>query len=415
VPLFVEELIKTLLESEVVREVDGRYVTESLLPPMAIPTTLRDSLMARLDRLAPVKAVAQAAACIGREFSHALLASIVDTDNLDEKLDQLVDAGLVFRRGSRDLARFVFKHALVQDAAYESLLKTKRRNLHARIAKILADKFSDKAEIEPELLAHHYTEAGLAAQAVDCWQQAGRRAIERSGDTEAISHLNNGLKVLETLPESPARDRKEIALRVVLGVSLLTVEDGRSPEAEQNYLRARALCEEVEDTVQLFPAIWGLWYGSMARSDLHRACELADQLLEVGRLANDSALRLQAHHCQWTSRFLRGELPAALEHTVQGMVLYRADEHHASTFTYGGHDPGACSRSIGALALWLSGCPEQASERQDAALELAGELGHPATLHEVHNNALRLSTLRRDGRAVRQHAEAVINFRIGGG
>jgi predicted ATPase len=261
-----------------------------------------------------------------------------------------------------------------------------------------------------ERLAHHYTEAGLAVQAIDYWQQAGQRAIERSANTEAIGLLERGLRVIETLAESPDSIRREIAFRVALGVPLMTKEGVASPEAEQNYLRARALCEQVGDNAQLFPVLWGLWMGLQTRSQLRPACDIADQLLEVGRAVDDSTLRLQAHHCQWTSRFLRGELPAALEYTEQGMALYRPDEHHASTLTYGGHDPGACSRNIGAFVLWLLGRPEQARERQDAAVALSRELGHPLTLFDSLTNDLSFCILQRDGRAVRQRAEAVLGF-----
>jgi predicted ATPase len=261
-----------------------------------------------------------------------------------------------------------------------------------------------------ERLAHHYTEAGLAVQAIGYWQQAGQRAIERSANTEAIGLLERGLRVIETLPESPDRVRKEIAFRVALGVALISRKGPKVPEVEQNYLRARALCEQVGDNAQLFPVVWGLWFGAQQRSELRQACELADQLLAIDQLANDSTLQLQAHHCQWASRFLRGELPAALDHTQQGMALYRADEHHTSTFTYGGHDPGVCSRVVGAIVLWLLGYAEQASEWQDAAFTLASELRHPETLVETLECGMQLSTFNRDGRTARLKAEAVLEI-----
>ncbi len=262
-------------------------------------------------------------------------------------------------------------------------------------------------------MAHHYTEAGLAEQAIGYWQQAGQRAIERSANAEAIGLLERGLRLIETLPESPDRVRKEIAFRVALGVPLMTTVGVMSHEAEQNYLRARTLCEEVGDNAHLFPVLWGLWMSLQTQSQLHSACEIADQLLTVSQQVNDSTLRLQAYHCQWTSRFQRGELSAALEHTEQGAALYRADEHHASTHTYGGHDPGACSHNVGAIVLWLLGYAEQARKRQDTALALSRDLGHPVTQFDALGNDVLLRVFQRDGRAVRRSAEAVLNF--GGG
>jgi len=166
----------------------------------------------------------------------------------------------------------------------------------------------------------------------------------------------------------------------------------------------------VEDTQQLFPVVWGLWFGAQQRSELRHACELADQLLAIDQLANDSTLRIQAHHCQWASRFLLGELPTALEHAEHGMALYRADEHHTSTFTYGGHDPGVCSRVVGATVLWLLGYPEQASEWQEAAFALARELRHPESLAEALGSGMELSTFNRDGRTARLKAEALLEI-----
>ena len=410
VPLFVEELIKTLLESEVVREVDGRYVTESLLPPMAIPTTLRDSLMARLDRLAAVKEVAQAAACIGREFSRALLASIVDTDNLDEKLDQLVDAGLVFRRGSRNLARFVFKHALVQDAAYESLLKTKRRNLHARIAKILADKFSDKAEIEPELLAHHYTEAGLDESALQYWLKAGQQSIKQCAHAEAIAHLRRGLSIVDALPEGEGKTRNEIEFRVVLGVPLMGKEGGASPLVGENYLRAQKLCEQLGESEHLYPILWGLWFHRYISSELRQACELADRLLEVGQNRNDTELLLEAHHCQWVVRFIGGDLTTALEHCDRGKELYRPEAHHTLAFTYGGHDPGVCALNFSGISLWLLGYPEQSQDKLESAISLATKLAHSETLTTTLQFFLVACTLQRNEDVIEQKAKELLKF-----
>jgi len=259
VPLFVEELTKTVIESGLLKDSGSHYTLVGTLPTVAIPSTLHDSLMARLDRYAPVKEVAQTAAVIGREFSHELLAAVspLAQNALRDALNQLVDAALIFPLGTPPSVRYVFKHALVQDAAYESLLKSKRRELHGLIAKALEDEFAESVETEPELLAHHYTEAAITEPALDYWLRAGQRAAERCAYVEASTHLQRGLALLETLPEGEPRIRKEIRFRVALGVPLLRGTGAASPEVAENYGRAQGLCEELGETEQLFPVLWG--------------------------------------------------------------------------------------------------------------------------------------------------------------
>jgi class 3 adenylate cyclase/predicted ATPase len=412
-PFFLEESVRTLVETGSIEGAPGAYRLTGDAERIEVPGTVQGILAARIDRLdAEDKRLLQIASVIGKDVPFALLKAIADTDEDDLRrgLTNLGAAEFLYETRLFPDLEYTFKHALTYEVAYGTLLHEQRRELHWRIAEAIESVYAVRLSEQLERLAHHYTEAGLAAQAVDYWQQAGRRAIERSADEEAASLLDRGLKVLEALPESPNRIHKEIALRVPLGVALLSTAGTTSPEVEQNYARARALCEEVGDTEQLFPVIWGLWFGAQQRSELRHACELADDLLALDQLANDSELQLQAHHCQWASRFLCGELPAALEHIEHGMALYRVDEHHASTFTYGGHDPGVCSRTIGARVLWLMGYTEQARKQQDAALVLARKLEHSATLAEALDNAIVLSTLRRDSRAARQEAAALLEF-----
>jgi predicted ATPase len=297
----------------------------------------------------------------------------------------------------------------VQDAAYESLLKSKRRELHGRIAKVLEDEFAESVETEPELLAHHYTEATITEPALDYWLRAGKRAIERCAHLEASTHLKRGLALVETLPEGEPRIRKEITFRVALGVPLLGAST-TSPEVTENYNRAQELCEQLGETEQLFPVLWGLWYHHMNRFQMRRACELADQLLEVALGRKDEALRLEAHHCQWASRLLVGEPGAALEHTEQGLQLYRVEDHHALTFTYGGHDPGVCAQDVSAIAFWLLGYPERANERFEEAIGLAGGLGHSGTLANQLIFRIVFSAFQQDKYALERHAEALRDF-----
>ena len=253
VPLFVEELTKTVVESGLVRDEGDRYVGahgDVPIPPLAIPATLQDSLMARLDRLATVREIAQLGATIGREFSYELLqaVSLLDEATLQQGLKQLVEAELVYQRGLLPQARYFFKHALIQDTAYQSLLKSRKQQVHQQIAQVLEERFAETMETQPELVAHHYTEAGLAEQAIPYWQRAGQRARQRSANVEAISHLTTGLELLKTVPDTPDRSQQELSLQLALGAVLVATKGFASPEARQAYARARELCEQMEDT-----------------------------------------------------------------------------------------------------------------------------------------------------------------------
>jgi predicted ATPase len=264
VPLFVEELTKMVLESEWFREWEGRDggATSSVastkpLPALAIPSTLHDSLMARLDRLGTVKMVAQLGAMIGRRFSYELLQAVspVNDATLQQALGQLVEAELLYQRGLPPQATYLFKHGLIQEAAQQSLLRSTRQQYHQRIAQALVERFPDTVETQPELLAHHYTEAGLAVQAVPYWHRAGQHAIERSANVEAISHLTKGVEVLKTLPHTPERTHQELALQLALGAPLSMIKGFTAPEVEQIYARAQELCQQVGDKSQRFAAL----------------------------------------------------------------------------------------------------------------------------------------------------------------
>jgi len=235
VPLFVEELTKMVLESGLLQEHADRYELIGPLPPLAIPTTLQDSLMARLDRLATVKNVAQLGATLGRSFSYELLRAVssVDEAALQRALGRLVEAELLYKRGAPPEATYIFKHALIQESAYQSMLLSRRRQLHQRIATVLTERFPETLETQPEVLAHHYTEAGLAAPAVEYWRRAGERAIQRSANLEAIAHLTRGLEVLKTLPDSPERATQELVLDATLGMPLWATKGSAAPEVER--------------------------------------------------------------------------------------------------------------------------------------------------------------------------------------
>jgi class 3 adenylate cyclase/predicted ATPase len=410
VPLFVEEMTKAILESGQLTAVDGHYELVGLLSTLTIPATLQDSLMARLDRLVTAKGVAQIGAMIGRQFAYPLLQAVsqLDAITLQRELGRLVEAEIVYQRGMPPQSTYVFKHALIQDAAYQSLLKSTRQQYHQRIALVLEAQFPDTVEAQPELLAHHCTEAGLIAQAVGYWHKAGQRAIERSANMEAIEHLHRGLELLKALPGTSERIPQELLLLTTLGPALTVTKGYADAEVEYTYARAQELCTQVEETPQLFPVLWGLWVFANGRAKHQTARALGAQLLTLAQHVRDSALLLEAHHALWTTLFHLGEVVIAHEHVQQGMLLYNREQHHTHTFLYGGHDPGVCCGNFASRALWLLGYPEQALQRSKVALSLAQHLSHPFSLaYALYAGAI-LHQLRREAQAVYDQAEAAM-------
>jgi predicted ATPase/class 3 adenylate cyclase len=407
VPLFVEELTKTVLESGLLMDAGERYELTGPLPPLAIPATLHDSLLARLDRLAPVKEVAQVAACIGREFSHELLAAValLDDDALRDALARLADAELIFRRGEPPQASYTFKHALVQDAAYESLLKARRQQLHARIAAVLEDEFSEIAEHHPELLARHFTDAGLVARAIDYWFAAGERALRASANIEAIDHLIKGIELLRSLPETPERLRMELRFQTALGPAFLTTRGWAAPEAAQAYARAEALCRALGDSGEGFKAVLGLWVVHQTAGKTHEALRYSEELFRLAEQHDDEDLLLQAHHSAWGSQTWTGEFATAREHAERGVALYDQARHAEHALIYFGHDSGVCARALGGLDLWYLGYPEQAAERSRRAVALAEQVAHPASLAHALNYGILCHQWLRDGAVVHTWGE----------
>jgi TOMM system kinase/cyclase fusion protein len=408
VPLFVEELTKVVLEAGLLQERDDRYALTGPLPPLAIPATLHDSLMARLDRLATVKSLAQLGATLGREFSYALLQAVSPWDEgiLQRGLHQLVEAEFLYQRGLPPQATYLFKHALIQDAAYQSLLKSTRQQYHQRIAQVLAARFPETVETQPELLAHHSTEASLAAQALPYWLRAGQRAIQRSANLEAISHLTRGLEVLKTLPESPERAQRELDFQITLGPVFHAVKGQGAPEVERTYARARELCGQVGETPQLFPVLWGLWYFYLARTEYQTACELGEQLLTLAQRLPDPALLL-AHRAQGQTLCFLGEVAAGRAHLEQAIAVYDLPQHRTLAFQYA-QDPAVIAGSWAALASWLLGYPDQALQRSDEAISLARELAHPYSLIYALIWAATIRQFRRERQAASELTETIM-------
>ena len=402
IPLFVEEMTKAVLEAGS----EGAAVQTIAAvpsPALAVPASLHASLMARLDRLGSAKEIAQIGAAIGREFSHDLLAALVPDAELPSALDRLIAAGLLFRQGAPPHATYLFKHALVQDAAYGALLRSRRQELHGRVAATLKQHFADLVDRRPELLAHHLTGAGQLEQAADQWLKAGEFAAAHSAYAEAVSHFDRGLSLLGSLSDAQ-RDRLEIKLQLAKGVSLASAKGFSSAEAAKACARAQELSEKIGDIDSQFVAIWGVWQ-FRRMSDLNAARELSDKLLSLVKRNKNDGLRLEAHHTGWTTHFFRGEPALAQEHCEKGRTLYDFEQHRTHAHIYG-HDPGVCARMVGAWSDWLLGYPDTALARVNDGLALAERVNHPFSLALARLHASILHQFRRDSAAVLQCIES---------
>ncbi len=406
VPLFVEELTKTVLESGL--HVGATHA--SPVPALAIPATLHDSLMARLDRLGTAKEVAQQGATLGREFFYELLQAVSPLDEavLQRELSRLVEAELLYQRGLPPQARYIFKHALIQDTAYQSLLKSTRQQYHQQIARILEERFAETKEAQPELLAHHYTEAGLRNQAIPYWQQAGQKAVERSANAEAIAHLTKGLELLKGLPDTRERIQQELLLQATLGPALIAAKGYAAPEVERAYARALELCRQVGETPQLFPVLAGLRIFHLIRAEHQMARELGEQLFSLVQSLQDPALLLVVHVALGQTLFWLGELAPARSHLEQSIALYDPQQHRSFAFLYGGYDPGVACFCLAARTLWHLGYPDQALKRIHETITLAQELAHPFSLASNLHSAAWLHYFFREGQATQERAEALI-------
>jgi class 3 adenylate cyclase/predicted ATPase len=390
VPLFVEELTKAILESGQLKETDGHYALTGSLRALTIPSTLQDSLMARLDRLVTAKGIAQLAAVIGRQFAYPLLQAVLPVDEmtLQRELGRLVEAELVYQRGIPPQSTYVFKHALIQDAAYQSLLRSTRQGYHRRIAEVLVEQFPATAETQPELLAQHFTEADLLERALDYWQQAGEKAMERSAHIEAIAHLRQGLALLQTLPETPQRLQREVDMLIALGVSLNASKGQAAREVGEIYTRARHLCQHLENPHQLFPVLRGLWVYHLVRAEYQTAYALGEQLLTLAQQRQDAAMLVTAHSALGSTLFWLGAVAAAHTHLTQGMALY----------------------DVGALVLWSLGYPDQAFARSQETVTLAQQMARPHSLVFALRSAAVFHQLRREVHCTQERAEAAINL-----
>jgi predicted ATPase/class 3 adenylate cyclase len=409
VPLYIEEMTKNVLESSWLTETKDRFEVSGPLPQLAIPATLHDAFAARLDRLAPVRELAQIGAVLGREFPYELIRGVsqMEDASLQDGLRRLVTAEIVFQRGLPPDATYTFKHALLQDTAYASLLKSQRQQLHVRAAQMLEQQFGEMVELHPELLAHHYTEAGLVKQALPYWQQAGQRANQRSAYAEAVTHLTKGLELLKTLPDTPERAQSELTLQIALGTALMATRGYAAPEVGQAFARARELCRQVGETPQLFPVLWGLSVFYVVRDELQTTWEVVEQLLRLAETVQDPRFLVGAALMAGGASVLLGELPRAREHLERGIALYGLRQHrfHVSLF---GEDVGISCLCWEAFALWGLGYPEQALKRVEEALTLAQEFSHPFSLAYAISCVARLHQFRQETQATQAQVDTLL-------
>jgi class 3 adenylate cyclase/tetratricopeptide (TPR) repeat protein len=378
IPLFAEELTRSIVESAG----EGSAT---------VPATLKDLLMARLDRLGAAREVAQIAAVVGRQFPFAILDAVVPRSGaaLEAALTDLVAAGILLPEG-RGLERgFSFKHALLRDAAYDSLLLTRRREWHERTARAVEQRFPELAASEPEVLAYHFAEAGLPAPACDYRMRAGDRAASRSAYQEAVAHFSAGLKAAEALPASAERTRRQLDFLLKLGPALIVTRGMGSPEVEDAYRRAAEMGEVTGDEPATFKAKWGLWLNANIKRKTALARDRADELLALAQRSGDGDLMLEAYHCRWSTAFFRGDVAATLKDCRIGIATYDIARHRHLGHAFGGHDPGVCAEVCGVMALQMAGDKTDAERAAARGLALAEALDHPNTLaHALHNIAI---------------------------
>ena len=386
VPLFIEEITRAILEFGDLEEDGERYVLRESIRDFAIPSTLQDSLIARLDRLGVAKDVALTASIIGREFTYELLDAVarVSQATLLEGLERLVRSDLLGQRGAPPQARYIFKHALIRDAAFQSVLNVRKRELHERIADVLASQFPEIAETEPELLAHHYTEANLVDRALGYWRRAAERAAARLAYIEALGHVDRAMKLVAALPESSERDEWELRFLVVEGPSRMALDGWDSPPAKLLYEKARTAAERLGRPAEVFRSVWGLWMGAHSSGQHARAHELLQEIYALQKQTNELEYVVQAHHAGGSQMVAEGEPRAALIHIDQLLSNYRIDVHGNLALTYGAHDPGCCSLGMRALSLMMLGQLDQVEGALREALDLGIRLDHKPSLSQAH-------------------------------
>ena len=408
VPLFIEELTKTVMESGVLQEVEGRYELTGSLTGLDIPATLHDSLMARLDRL-EAKELSQIGATLGREFRYELLQAVSGYEevSLQQGLQRLCQAGLLYQNGVPPHATFFFKHALIQETAYQSLLRRTRQQLHQTTAQVLEERFPQIAETQPEILAHHYTQAGRIERAIPYWRQAGERANTRAAHAEAIQHAQTGLDLLSGLPEGAARNHLELGLLILLGGSLSSNYGAR--EVKQTYDRARELCQQIGETPEIFSVLRGLSTFYTMNADHTTGRKLAEQCLQFAQSSGDPARLIEGYTGLGCALVFVGDMSTAHSLLEQGLALY--EEQRSQSFAFlTPQDPGIACLSFLPWVLWMLGYPDQAYRRYQQAIALAEQLDQPFNTAYMHTLVSLFDLLRQEPEHAARHAQTAIRI-----
>jgi predicted ATPase len=416
-PFFLEESVQSLVETKALEGTRGAYRLTKAPTRLEIPATIQAMLAARVDRVRPDdRRLLHTASVIGKEIPFALLEAVVSipADELRSSLGRLQAAEFLYETRLFPDLEYTFKHALTHEVAYQSLLKSSRQQYHQRIAEVLTSQFWEVVETQPELLAHHYTEAGLSEQAVPYWLSAGRRAVERSANVEAVSYLTKGLAVLENVPEGPARIQHELALQLALGAPLTMLKGHAAHEVEQVYARAYTLSQEMEGGPQRFSVLRGLWFYSFDQARYQTAHELGRQCLALAQRLADPMLHHEAYRMLWGPLFMVGDLVAARAHIEQSITRIEGEEYRTPAADHM-LDPGVLSLGYASWTLWMLGYPDQARTRSHEAAELAEKLSHAYTRVFALHHAGILHQFRREVELVRANADAVIPLSREGG
>jgi tetratricopeptide (TPR) repeat protein len=408
IPLFIEELTKTVLESGLLVEEQGGYHLDRPLPPLAIPATLQDSLMARLDRLAPVKETAQIGAAIGREFSYALLGMVLERNQagLDAALVQLESAELISRRGAPPDAVYTFKHALVQDTAYQSLLKSRRQILHHRIAMTLLGNFPTIAETEPAMVAHHFTQAGQTEDAVEWWSNAGDQARRRFAFADAIAHLGKAIHLAGTLPDTPEWRLVRLRLQIAYANAHLHARGPGAVEPTAAFARAREIAVGTGDAPERFSAYYGLWVGHFARGELALAREVAEAPLRDILSRPNSSEASMVHRALGMTCYAEGNYVDARRHLEDSVAHYSSDNDRGMVWF--GVDTAVATTVWLAIADWPLGEIDRACWLAEDMVLRAKQIGHVPTLVYAHSVICIFEAVRRASRQALIHSEATL-------
>jgi predicted ATPase/class 3 adenylate cyclase len=422
VPLYVEELSRTVFGVSPEHSSEAGAASDAATSELAIPATLADSLTARLDQLGPGREIVQICSVIGRSFTALLVFKLVRKDetsveralegrvseaSMERALEGLVSLGLASMRGHGARAVYTFRHALIQESAYRSILRRSRQAMHRRVAELLASDYAGSTEAAPEILAHHYEEAGEAKLAVDCLRQAAQAAAARSANVEAVRLLERALRLLANLPKDQERDRRELSLLVSLGPPQIAISGTAAPEVQKLYGRAIELCGKLPNSPHHFAAHWGWWF---CAGDYKESLERANRLSSLTAGLNDEELELQAHHCQWATQFSIGEHARCCDHIARGLALYERGDYRAHAALYGGHDPKVCGLGERGLSQWLMGQFDQSLASIEQSIAHARTLQHGGSIgHSLHIQMM-LHQYRGDGARVLELAGEITDF-----